>query len=118
VFQGTDRTVITAPLAPTGTVGAGDAGTAPPTAVNATRTERRSAVRHETNGHPPTGRPDPPDAPDPLAAAEELRASLAGALAAAGRLAAALRQRRKEKRSLASVYAGLKALNPGAEGRP
>jgi hypothetical protein len=115
VFEGTDKTLITVALDPA--LAAGVEKRDSDTDATDT-TERRTAVKHETNGHPPNGRPDPPDVTDPLAAAEELRASLADALAAAGRLVAALRQQRKEKKALASVYAGLKALNLGTEGRP
>ena len=61
----------------------------------------------ETNGHtPPRG-----DPPDPLLAAEELRDALADAATKAARLVAALKAGRKEKRVLATVFAGLKQLN-------
>ena len=73
---------------------------------------------HETNGHTPGGRHDPPvgDAADPLVAAEELRAALADAATKAARLVAALRQSKKEQKVLANVFAGLKQLNLGAGG--
>ena len=115
VFEADRKTLVTVALDPTLAAGV-EAGGSDIHNTN-TDTERRTAVKHETNGHPPNGRHDPPDVTDPLAAAEELRASLADALAAAGRLVAALRQQRKEKKALASVYAGLKALNLG-EARP
>jgi hypothetical protein len=118
VFEGTDKTLIAVSLDPSLAVGFEGEASHTQTDTTNTDTERRTAVKHDTNGHPPTGRHDPPDATDPLAAAEELRAALGDALAAAGRLVAALRQQRKEKKALASVYAGLKALNLGTEGRP
>lgn len=75
--------------------------------------ERRAAMKpHDTNGHTPGGRPDPPTDPlDPLAAAEELRAALGDALNKAGRLVAALKASRREKKALAGVYSSLKQLN-------
>ena len=74
---------------------------------------------NETNGHGEGGRADPPPGDgDPLAAAEELRAALGDAAAKAGRLVAMLKHQRKEKRALSAVWAGLKQLNLGAEGRP
>ena len=67
---------------------------------------------HEANGHAPANRHDPPaDTLDPLAAAEDLRAALADAAVKAARLVAALKQQKREKKALASVYAGLKQLN-------
>jgi hypothetical protein len=77
--------------------------------------ERRTAVKtHETNGHPPGGKHDPPvDAPDPLAEAEALRAALAEVVARAGRLVAALKQSRRQKRALDSVVTTLRQLNLG-----
>jgi hypothetical protein len=115
VFEATGKTMITVALDPA--LAAGVEATGSDTDDTNTDIERRTAVKHETNGHPPNGRHDPPDVTDPLAAAEELRAALGDALAAAGRLVAALRQQRKEKKALASVYAGLKALNLDGEGR-
>ena len=82
--------------------------------------DRRTPVKppdpHRPGSDP---RPDPghpPDGPDPLAAAEDLRAALADAAGKAARLVAALKAGRKEKRALASVWAGLKQLHLG--GRP
>ena len=77
-------------------------------------------MRHETNGHAPNGRHDPPaaDPPDPLAAAEELRAALADVLTKASRLVAALKSRKKEQRALSQVWSSLKALNLGPGGQP
>ena len=118
VFEATGKTLITVALDPALTAGGEARGSDSGDTTTNDTTERRTAVKHETNGHPPNGRHDPPDVTDPLAAAEELRAALGDALAAAGRLVAALRQQRKEKKALASVYAGLKALNLGTEGRP
>ena len=66
---------------------------------------------HETNGHAPAGRHDPPESADPLAAAEELRAALVDAAAKAGRLVAALKAGRKEKKALVNLYTSLKQLN-------
>ena len=111
-FAAADLTVVAAPLDPDmGT----DAVPAPPapcliTPVPQPELERSSAMKpHETNG---TGRHDPPaEAADPLAAAEDLRAALADAAAKAGRLVATLKAGRKEKKALATVYAGLKQLN-------
>ena len=70
---------------------------------------------HESNGHPPNGRPDPPPAetPDPLAEAEALRATLADAAQRAARLVAVLKNRKKEQRALSQVYSSLKSLNLG-----
>jgi hypothetical protein len=117
VFEGTDKTLITVALDPALAVEAAVTDTAD---TSPTDTERRTAVRHETNGHAPNARPDPPaaDPPDPLAAAEELRAALADALAAAGRLVGALKQQKKEKKALTQVWSSLKALNLGTGGRP
>lgn len=110
-FEAADRTFIAMALDPAAAVPAGVRE------ANISN-DRRTAVRHETNGHAPNGRHDPPADPDPLAAAEEVRSALADALAAAGRLVAVLKHRKKEKKALASVYAGLKALRLGSEGRP
>ena len=91
---------------------------APPVAPNP---ERRTAVkRPESNGHTPADRHDPQsaDPADPLAEAEELRAALVEAAGLAARLVAALRHTRKEKRALATVFAGLKQLDLGPGGRP
>ena len=72
---------------------------------------------HETNGHPPAGRPDPPaDGADPLAEAEALRVALAEAAARAGRLVAVLKQFRKERRALATAWSSLRQLNLGPSG--
>ena len=58
--------------------------------------------------------PSPPEDPtDPLIVAEELRAALAEANTRATRLVAALRAGKKEKKALATVWAGLKQLNLG-----
>ena len=58
----------------------------------------------ETNGQQ-VAREDPQD---PLIAAEELRASLADLATKAAKLVMALKAGRKEKKVLASVFAGLK----------
>jgi len=114
VFEGEDTTLLTVTLDPALAVGP-DADTG--TTITSIRTQKETAVKHETNGHPPNGRHDPPDAADPLLLAEELRAALGDALAAASRLVAALKHQKKEKKALASVYAGLKALNLGSGGQ-
>jgi hypothetical protein len=62
------------------------------TDTNTTHTEGRTAVRHETNGHPPDARPDPPDA--------------------------VLEHRRTEQKALTQVRSSLKDSNLRAEGRP
>ena len=118
VFEGTGKTVITVALDPALAVGV-EAGGSDIDATN-TDTERRIAVRHETNGHTPNGRHDPPtaDPPDPLAAAEELRAALAEASNKAGRLVAALKHRKREQKALTQVWSSLKALNLGPGGQP
>jgi hypothetical protein len=83
--------------------------------------QRRNDVKpNEPNGRSPNGRPEPPlpssEAADSLIAAEELRAALAEATLKANKLVAILRSGSKEKRVLASVFAGLKKLN--LEGGP
>ncbi|QDU21727.1 hypothetical protein [Urbifossiella limnaea] len=122
VFEGGGRTFITVALDPSLAVAADTAADlATVTDVtNTTITDRRIALRHETNGHAPNGRHDPPaaDAPDPLAAAEELRLALGDALAKAGRLVAALKCRKKEQRALTQVWSSLKALNLAPGGQP
>ena len=88
--------------------------------ITTTNPDRRIAVRHETNGHAPNGRHDPPaaDPTDLLAAAEELRLALGDALAKAGRLVVALKTRKKEQRALTQVWSSLKALNLSPGGQP
>ena len=70
---------------------------------------------HEQNGHAPNGRPEPTqsESPDLLAEAEALRGALADAVARAARLVTALKNARKEKKVLSTVWAGLKQLNLG-----
>ena len=78
--------------------------------------ERKPPMKtHESNGHPPSGRPDPPptESPDPLAEAEALRSTLTDAAQRAARLVAVLRNRKKEQKALATVYTSLKSLNLG-----
>lgn len=115
VFEGGDKTLVTVALDPALATGADPADPA-----TNTTTERRTAVRHETNGHGPTGRPDPPatDVPDLLAAAEELRVALGEALAKAGRLVAALKARKRGEKALTQVWSSLKALNLSPGGQP
>ncbi len=77
---------------------------------------RSSAMKlNETDGQaePPGGA-----ALDPLVEAEALRAALAEATQRAGRLVALLRNGRKEKKALATVFAGLKQLNLAPGGTP
>ncbi|WP_439622088.1 hypothetical protein [Gemmata sp.] len=112
VAEGDGVTVVVAALDPDRTVPpAGGAGPA------ATVNPERSALMKTTDvPGPAAARGDPPD---PLVAAEELRDALADAAARAARLVAALRAGRREKKVLASVYAGLKQLNLGApDGKP
>lgn len=116
VFEGRSKTLIAAALDPSLAVEPTDI----PQVTTTDTPERRTDVRHETNGHAPNGRHDPPaaDPPDPLAAAEELRSALADALGKAGRLVAALKYRKKEQRALTQVWSSLKALNLGPGGQP
>jgi hypothetical protein len=118
VFEGHCKTLIAAALDPSLAVEPGEAND-----VNTADThtpERRTDVKHETNGHTPNGRHDPPAAepPDPMAAAEELRTALADATAKATRLVAALKYKKKEQRALTQVWSSLKALNLGPGGQP
>jgi hypothetical protein len=124
VFEAGPKTLICAPLDPADAVdpaGTPKAVTDGTGAGDAQPTERRSDVspneRGDRDGRPPTGG-EAAEAPDPLGLAEDLRAALADALARTARLVAALRAKQREKRALASVYAGLKQLNLGPEGRP
>ena len=81
--------------------------------------ERSSPMKApEANGHSANGRHDPPDEEflDPLTEAEALRTAIAELGIRLGRLIAALRQSKREKKTLANVWAGLKQLNLG--GRP
>jgi hypothetical protein len=106
VAEGGDLTLVAAQLDP-----ALAAPPRPATDSPQTTPERTGAMKtHETNGA--SGRHDPPAEPtDPLAAAEDLRGALSEALARAARLVAALKGSRKEKKALATVFAGLKQLN-------
>ena len=116
VFEGKDKMLVTAALDPSLAVEPAD-----PADVTTTHTsERRTAVKRETNGHAPDGRHDPPaaDPPDPPAVAEELRAALADAVTRAGRLVAALKYKRKQQRALTQVWSSLRALNLGPGGHP
>ncbi len=116
-FEGTDKTLVTVALDPALAAGVEAGG---PDAADTHTDAERTAVRHETNGHAPTGRHAPPaaDPPDLLAAAEELRSALADVTAKAGRLVAALKYRKREQKALTQVWSSLKALNLGPEGRP
>ncbi len=114
VGEGDGITVIVAPLDPTLIVPASDE-----TRVIATRDasvphhpipiEPRSLSMKspETNGHHVSR----DDSQDPLVAAEELRSALADAAMKAAKLVSALKAGRKEKKVLATVFAGLKQLN-------
>ncbi|VTU01478.1 Uncharacterized protein OS=Pirellula staleyi (strain ATCC 27377 / DSM 6068 / ICPB 4128) GN=Psta_3409 PE=4 SV=1 [Gemmataceae bacterium] len=110
VAEGDGVTVVVAALDP-------DLAVPPADTIAATVTTERSATMKTTDAPGPSGpRGDPPD---PLVAAEELRDALADAAAKAARLVAALRAGRREKKVLASVYAGLKQLNLSApDGKP
>ncbi len=121
VFEGADFTLVAVALGSASEAGPEPGGTVtvtdPVAPAAVTTTLRRSTMKpHETNGHLPNGRHDPPpDAPDPLAEAEALRAALAEAAGRAARLVAALKARKKEQRALASVWTSLKTLNLGRE---
>ena len=117
VFEGADTTLLTVTLDPALAVGPTPDTDSPNVNHNTETIERKTVVKHETNGHPPNGRHDPPDATDPLAAAEELRAALGDALAAASRLVASLKHPKKEKKALTQVWSSLKALNLGPGGQ-
>ncbi|AMV28898.1 hypothetical protein VT84_31180 [Gemmata sp. SH-PL17] len=109
VFERKDTTLLTVALDPA--LAVGPKPDTNPTITN-TRNNKETAVKSETNGHPPNGRHDPPDADSPLLA-EELRAALGDALTAAGRLVAALKHQKKEKKALTQVWSSMKALNLG-----
>jgi hypothetical protein len=106
VGEGDGVTVLVAPLDPA-------APSDVPSASFEPEPERSDTMKPpEANGHPPARCHDPPtEMLDCLAAAEDLRATLAAAAGKAARLVVALRQSRKAKKALASVYAGLKQLN-------
>jgi hypothetical protein len=108
VFEGVDKTLVVAALEPT--------PAADPTRPDAPH--RRTAVRHESNGHPPAADPPAADPPDPLAAAEDLRAAALDMAAKASRLVAALKVRKREQKALTQAWSSLKALNLGPGGGP
>jgi len=116
-FEGRNTTLVVAALDPD--LAVAPAESADPPRPRTDTPARRTAVRHDTNGHPPDP-PDPPaaDPPDLLAAAEELRAAVADTLTKAGRLVAALKSRKREQRVLSQVWSNLKALNLGPGGGP
>ena len=63
----------------------------------------------------PPAKPEPNgEALDPLAEAEGLRNALTDVVTRVARLVAALKQMRREKRALSTVYQSLKDLNLGA----
>lgn len=111
VGVGEDVTVLAAPLDPE--LGAGARTAEVPPINSHPNPERSTAMKpHDTNGHTPNGRHDPPpETADSLTAAEELRAALVDAAAKAGRLVAALKAGRKEKKALVNLYTSLKQLN-------
>ena len=114
-FEGRNKTFVVAALDPDLTV-------APETKAAIPQPQlptRKTAVRHDTNGHPPAP-PDPPatDPPDLLTAAEELRAAVADTLVKAGRLVAAVKAGRRHQKVLSQVWTNLKALNLGPGGGP
>src|SRR5207247_1002986 len=72
---------------------------------------RRPAMSgHERNGTPPPNG-NQESLPDALAEAEALRAALIEATQRASKLVSILKGSRKEKKALATVWAGLKQLN-------
>lgn len=88
--------------------------TTSPSAQSHSTTERSDAVKaHESNGrsHPDSNESSGGEALDALVEAEALRGVLADASARANRLVALLKQNRKEKKALASVYSSLRQLN-------
>jgi hypothetical protein len=122
VAEGDDRTFLSICLDPGLAVepdpsairtSTGDGGG--PTVRPAPHVRRTAMKTHETNSHPPNGRPVPPqgETPDPLSEAEVLRAALADAAHRAARLVAVLKNRQKEQRALSQVYSSLKSLNLG-----
>jgi hypothetical protein len=121
VAEGDDRTFVSVCLDPGRVVEPDPSAIRTPTDDRAAQTprpvthERKTPMRtHESNGHTPGGRPDPPgDLPDPLAEAEAVRAALADAASRAARLVAVLRNCRKEQRALSQVYSSLKSLHLG-----
>jgi len=113
IAEGEGLTLVIAPLDPASVVPPPADKSATPaddsrTTPSPTNIERSSPMKAtESNGHtPPRG-----DPPDPLFAAEELRDALADAATKAARLVTALKAGRKEKKVLATVFAGLKQLN-------
>jgi hypothetical protein len=113
VLEGNDFTFVAAPLDSALIVEA-EIGTekstremVPTTTIGPIEPERNKPMDPaKMNGHTPA-RGDPED---PLFAAEELRDALAVATKKAERLVSALKVGKKEKRVLASVFAGLKQL--------
>ncbi|QEL16853.1 hypothetical protein [Limnoglobus roseus] len=75
--------------------------------------EARSPMKLPEPNGPARDRPDPADPGDPLAEAEALRSHLFEATQAAGRLVTMLKAKKKEQKTLATVYSSLKALNLG-----
>ena len=116
-FESRNKTLVVAALDP-------DLAVAPATAAADTPhpqlPARRTAVRHDTNGHAPPDPPDPTaaDPPDLLTAAEELRAAVADTLTKAGRLVTAVKAGRRHQKVLSQVWSNLKALNLGPGGGP
>ena len=86
-----------------------------PTTSLSSLAQRRNDMRPtEQNGRSPIGRTEPtpsPETVDPSIVAEELRIALSDATLKAGKLVNMLKSGRKEKKVLASVFAGLKQLN-------
>lgn len=113
VAEGGGLTFVVAPLDPA--LGVQSTSDTPQSSTVESRTisiptnpERSRPMKSiEPNGHTPPQN----DPPDPLFAAEELRDALADAATKAARLVAALKAGRREKKVLATVYAGLKQLN-------
>ncbi|HEY2908638.1 MAG TPA: hypothetical protein VGI99_00240, partial [Gemmataceae bacterium] len=74
----------------------------------------------ETNGAAPAGRHDPPvdELIDPIVEAEALRVAVAEVGTRLGRLLVALRGVKRERKTLTSIWHGLKQLNLGPGGTP
>jgi hypothetical protein len=86
----------------------------PPVAAESVPTDslRRPVVKpHETNGHAPE--PVPAGELDPLVEAEALRTALGEVVARVTRLITALKQTRREKKALESVWTSLRQLKLG-----
>ncbi len=104
-FEGADRTLVTVALDPCLAVEAAPAVTT----TNTQPPERRTAVRHETNGHPA---PPDTDPPDPLAELDAARDLLRQADARLARVAAQLKQFKRRDRAVRAAMQSLRQLAP------